>query len=117
MLRELLLSEIRQLQGKSQQEVADAIGIKQPSLFKLEKQNDMQISTLRKIDAYPCGRDGKYRVTPVYGRFRAAVLGPAFMPGQDRSPVCSPFMGLQVVAAVAVFATQAGTAQARTEAP
>ena len=29
--------------------VADALGIKQPSLSKLEKQSDMQISTLRRI--------------------------------------------------------------------
>jgi transcriptional regulator with XRE-family HTH domain len=49
LLRELLLSEIRKMTGKSQREVADAIGIKQPSLSKLEKQSDMQISTLQKI--------------------------------------------------------------------
>ena len=49
LLAELLLSEVRQLAGKSQQEVAATLGIKQPSLSKLEKQADMQISTLRKI--------------------------------------------------------------------
>ena len=49
LLAELLLSEIRQLTGKSQQQVADALGIKQPSLSKLEKQTDIQISTLQKI--------------------------------------------------------------------
>jgi transcriptional regulator with XRE-family HTH domain len=49
LLAELLLSEIRQLSGKSQQQVAKTLGIKQPSLSKLEKQSDMQISTLRKI--------------------------------------------------------------------
>ncbi len=49
LLRELLLSEIRELRGKSQKEVAEAIGMKQPSLSKLEKQSDMQISTLQKI--------------------------------------------------------------------
>jgi transcriptional regulator with XRE-family HTH domain len=48
---ELLLSEIRELAGKSQTEVADTLGMKQPSLSKLEKQADMQISTLRKIVA------------------------------------------------------------------
>ena len=48
-LGELLLSEIRERAGKSQQQVADALGIKQPSLSKLEKQSDMQISTLRRI--------------------------------------------------------------------
>ena len=49
LLAELLLSEVRQLAGKSQQQVARALGIKQPSLSKLEKQSDMQISTLQKI--------------------------------------------------------------------
>jgi transcriptional regulator with XRE-family HTH domain len=49
LLQELLLSEIRKIAGKSQQQVARAIGIKQPSLSKMEKQSDMQISTLRRI--------------------------------------------------------------------
>jgi len=49
LLGELLLSEIRSRVGKSQGEVARALGIKQPSLSKLEKQSDMQISTLHKI--------------------------------------------------------------------
>src|SRR5271156_569146 len=49
LLGQLLLSEVRQLAGKSQQEVAEKLGMKQPSLSKLEKQGDMQISTLRKI--------------------------------------------------------------------
>ncbi len=49
LLQELLLSEIREWAGKSQQQVAKAIGIRQPSLSKLERQSDMQISTLRRI--------------------------------------------------------------------
>jgi transcriptional regulator with XRE-family HTH domain len=49
LLGEMLLSEVRQLTGKSQQDVAAILGMKQPSLSKLEKQPDMQISTLRKI--------------------------------------------------------------------
>lgn len=49
LLGELLLSEVRQLTGKTQRQVAHALGMKQPSLSKLEKQKDMQISTLRKI--------------------------------------------------------------------
>jgi transcriptional regulator with XRE-family HTH domain len=49
LLGELLLSELRQRAGKSQREVAAALGIKQPSIAKLEKQSDMQLSTLRKI--------------------------------------------------------------------
>jgi predicted transcriptional regulator len=49
LLGELLLSEVRQLAGKSQQEIAEKLGMKQPSLSKLEKQADMQVSTLQKI--------------------------------------------------------------------
>jgi transcriptional regulator with XRE-family HTH domain len=49
LLAKMLLSEIRQLAGKSQKQVAQSLGIKQPSLSKLEKQSDMQISTLKKI--------------------------------------------------------------------
>lgn len=49
LLGELLLSEVRKLTGKSQREVAESLGIKQPSLSKLEKQRDIQISTLQKI--------------------------------------------------------------------
>ena len=49
LLDEMLLSEIRVASGKTQLQVADALGIKQPSLSKLEKQADMQLSTLRRI--------------------------------------------------------------------
>jgi transcriptional regulator with XRE-family HTH domain len=48
-LAEMLLSEIRKMAGKSQGELARILGIKQPSLSKLERQDDMQISTLKKI--------------------------------------------------------------------
>ena len=51
LLDEMLVSELRQLAGKSQREIAEILGIKQPSLSKLEKQSDMQISTLRGIIA------------------------------------------------------------------
>lgn len=49
LLGELFVGELRQLTGKSQTEVAKQLGIKQPSLSKLEKQSDMQLSTLRRI--------------------------------------------------------------------
>ena len=49
LLDEMLVSEIRQLAGKSQREIAEILGMKQPSLSKLENQSDMQISTLRRI--------------------------------------------------------------------
>lgn len=47
--REMMISEIRREAGFTQEQVAEVLGIRQPSLSKLESQNDMQISTLRKI--------------------------------------------------------------------
>jgi transcriptional regulator with XRE-family HTH domain len=49
MMVEMLISEIRREAGFTQEQVAEVLGIRQPSLSKLESQDDMQISTLRKI--------------------------------------------------------------------
>ena len=49
LMADMLLAELRKATGKSQRELAKALGIKQPSLSKLERQSDMQISTLGKI--------------------------------------------------------------------
>jgi len=49
LMGEMLLIELRKLTGKSQREVAAALGIRQPSLSKLEGQSDMHISTLQRI--------------------------------------------------------------------
>ena len=49
MMTEMLLAEIRKAVGLTQDDLAAALGIKQPSLSKLESQNDMQITTLRRI--------------------------------------------------------------------
>jgi len=49
LLAEMLLAEIRKEAGLTQEDLARAVGIKQPSLSKLESQDDMQISTLQKL--------------------------------------------------------------------
>ena len=49
MMAEMLLAEIRKEAGFTQEDLALAVGIKQPSLSKLESQEDMQISTLQKL--------------------------------------------------------------------
>ncbi|WYD82349.1 MAG: helix-turn-helix transcriptional regulator [Candidatus Electrothrix gigas] len=49
MMAEMLISEIRKEAGFTQEQVAELLGIRQPSLSKLESQDDMQISTLRRI--------------------------------------------------------------------
>jgi len=49
LMTEMLLCEIRQEAGLTQKELAESLGIKQPSLSKLESQDDMQVSTLKRI--------------------------------------------------------------------
>lgn len=41
------LSELREISGRAQSDVAAALNIKQPSISKIEKQADMHLSTLR----------------------------------------------------------------------
>jgi DNA-binding XRE family transcriptional regulator len=48
-LAEMLLSEVRNLAGLTQTQLAASLDIKQPTLSQLESQSDMQISTLRRI--------------------------------------------------------------------
>lgn len=49
MMADMLLSEIRKAVGLTQEELAESLGIKQPTLSRLESQSDMQISTLRRL--------------------------------------------------------------------
>lgn len=46
-LAELKLAELRQARGFSQQDVADALQIQQPSVARMEKRKDIYLSTLR----------------------------------------------------------------------
>ena len=49
MMAEMLLAELRKFVGLTQEQLALKLGIAQPSLSKLENQDDMQISTLRRL--------------------------------------------------------------------
>ena len=49
MIAEMLLSELRRAVGLTQEQLAAALGIKQPTLSRLESQDDMQISTLQRL--------------------------------------------------------------------
>src|ERR1041384_8624440 len=49
MMAEMLLAEIRKNVGLTQEDLATQLGIKQPTLSKLESQDDMQISTLQRL--------------------------------------------------------------------
>ena len=48
-MAQMLLAEIRKAVGLTQEEVAASLGIKQPTLSRLESQDDMHISTLRRL--------------------------------------------------------------------
>lgn len=48
-LEQMLLAELRRQSGVTQVQLAKALGVRQPSISKLESQDDMQISTLRRI--------------------------------------------------------------------
>lgn len=49
MMAEMLLAEIRKEAGFTQEDLAETLGVKQPSLSKVESQDDMQISTLKRL--------------------------------------------------------------------
>ncbi len=48
-MAEMLLAEVRKTVGLTQELLAASLGIKQPTLSRLESQHDMQISTLRSL--------------------------------------------------------------------
>ena len=48
-LRDMMLRELREALGVSQRELARALKLSQPGVWKIEKQSDMQIATLRKV--------------------------------------------------------------------
>lgn len=76
LFHELLLGQIRQWTGKTQRQIADALGIKQPSLSKLENQSDMQISTLRKLVRALGGKLEVFAIFP-HGTVKIDQFGPA----------------------------------------
>ena len=49
MMADMLLGEVRRLVGLTQEDLAKKLGIAQPTLSRLESQDDMQISTMRRL--------------------------------------------------------------------
>jgi ribosome-binding protein aMBF1 (putative translation factor) len=43
------LRALREIAGRSQEQIAQALGIKQPSVLKMERQADLYLSTLRRF--------------------------------------------------------------------
>ena len=49
MMGQILLAELRKRSGITQRELADLLGVRQPTIAQMEKQSDMQMSTLQRI--------------------------------------------------------------------
>ena len=49
MMAEMAIAELRRSVGMTQDELAASLGVKQPTLSRLETEDDMQISTLRRV--------------------------------------------------------------------
>ncbi len=83
------LRELRMIAGKAQADVATALRIKQPSVSKVENQNDMYVSTLR---AYVEAIGGKLELIvrlperPIARFYRlSGALGHARPPSRQRA--------------------------------
>lgn len=48
-ITQMLLAELRKLAGLTQEDLANILGVKQATVSQMEHQDDMQISTLRRI--------------------------------------------------------------------
>lgn len=48
-MAEMLLAEIRKDAGYTQEDLSEIMGVKQPSLSKLESQDDIQVGTLHRL--------------------------------------------------------------------
>ena len=69
-LAEMLLSEIRQAAGATQKQLAARLGIKQPTLARMERQGDIQVGTLQRIVA---ALGGKLEITAKFPKGRVAI--------------------------------------------
>ena len=76
LLAEMLLPEMRRLSGMTQTELARALGIRQPTLSRLESQSDMQLSTLKRI-VEALGGEMEIVVHLPKGDYRLAQFAPA----------------------------------------
>ncbi|MBK9365679.1 MAG: helix-turn-helix transcriptional regulator [Deltaproteobacteria bacterium] len=81
------LRALRQLLGLTQEELGDRLGIKQPSVHKIERQADVQLSTLRRFVEAAGGSLGPRSTFPTPGQFGWGVGAPAAPPaGGGRPP-------------------------------
>lgn len=69
------LQALRSLAERSQEQIAQSLGIKQPSVHKMEKQADLYISTLRRFVEAAGGKLELHVELPGKGTFRLTGLG------------------------------------------
>ena len=80
----MLLAEIRQAAGMTQEEVAASLGIKQPTLSRIESQDDMQVSTLQRLVEARAANSRSLRIFP------AAMCGFASSANRHERPWKTP---------------------------
>jgi transcriptional regulator with XRE-family HTH domain len=81
-LAELLLSELRQATGASQKELAARLGIKQPTLARMERQDDIQVGTLKRIVA---ALGGQLEITAKFPKGRVSIRPFGIRSGKRRT--------------------------------
>ncbi len=69
------LQALRSLAERSQEQIAQSLGIKQPSVHKMEKQADLYISTLRRFVEAAGGKLELHVELPGKGSFRLSGIG------------------------------------------
>ena len=69
------LKALRQLAARSQEQIAQSLGIKQPSVLKMERQTDLYLSTLRRFVEAAGGKLELRVELPGSGAFTLARLG------------------------------------------
>ena len=79
----LRLAELREKRGVTQQDLADALSVRQPTLSKFEHGDDMRVNTLTK---YVGALGGKLRLSVVFDdeEVELGVLTPAAGSGQHK---------------------------------
>lgn len=78
----LAIGEIRRRRGVTQIELADALGVRQPNVSRIERQEDLFVSTLRQ---YVEALGGELELSAVFGGQRITLTTPG-RPKQAQSP-------------------------------
>ena len=86
------LAEVRKAQGVSQKDIADAMGISQPRISKIER-GDIANSELRTLRSYIEALGGRLRVVADFGDTQFVVGGADLLSRSDDAvPVSEPAM-------------------------